>query len=309
MIAIYAFLILLLFYLLTGYIVLRMVSLRNKTDEPDLSMVEGKPYEPYAEGLRRAYRDVLQMEKKPLRVVSYDGKVLAGDLIECENAKGTIVLFHGYRSCGAMDFGVGVPFYRSLGYNLLIVDQRSHGKSEGRWITFGVKERYDVLSWVTYLGQMLGQEHPVFLGGISMGAATVLMASCFDFPANVRGVIADCGYTTPYEMIKSFIRQRYPKLPAPLVLSALNTVSSVVAGFPLRGASALDAAAEAKCPVLIFHGEADDVVPFEMAKRLLAACGKNGRLIAVKGAYHGQSYLIETARVQQTLADFLEENR
>ena len=89
--------------------------------------------------------------------------------LRTENAAGTILLFHGYRSSWNVDFSASLLFYRSLGYNLLLVDQRAHQDSEGTFPTFGAKERYDVISWVTYLGQMLGQTHPLFLGGLSMG--------------------------------------------------------------------------------------------------------------------------------------------
>ena len=73
--------------------------------------------------------------------------------------------------------------------------------------TFGVRERMDVISWATYMGQKLGPDAPLILGGLSMGATTVLMASCFDFPANVRAIIADCGFTSPYEIAKSVLRR------------------------------------------------------------------------------------------------------
>ena len=133
-----------------------------------------------------------------LHVVSYDGKLLSARFLPCDNARGTILLFHGYRSSALLDFGLEVEFLHKQGYNLLLCDQRAHGASQGRFLTFGVRERCDVLSWVTYLAQRLGPEHPMYLSGMSMGATTVLMASCFEFPANVRGIVADCGFTSPF---------------------------------------------------------------------------------------------------------------
>ena len=153
-----------------------------------------KPYPIHDEAMA-AQRFVLEQEPEQLFVESYDGKRLHAQLLRTEDAVGTILLFHGYRSSWNVDFSASLLFYRSLGYNLLLVDQRAHQGSEGTFLTFGAKERYDVISWVTYLGQKLGQAHPLFLGGLSRGATTVLLASCFEFPANVRGVIADCGFT------------------------------------------------------------------------------------------------------------------
>lgn len=144
-----------------------------------------KPYPIHDEAMA-AQRFVLEQEPEQLYVESYDGKRLHAQLLRTEDAVGTILLFHGYRSSWNVDFSASLLFYRSLGYNLLLVDQRAHQDSEGTFLTFGAKERYDVISWVTYLGQKLGQAHPLFLGGLSMGATTVLLASCFEFPANVR---------------------------------------------------------------------------------------------------------------------------
>lgn len=130
-----------------------------------------KPYPIHDEAMA-AQRFVLEQEPEQLFVESYDGKRLHAQLLRTENAAGTILLFHGYRSSWNVDFSASLLFYRSLDYNLLLVDQRAHQDSEGTFLTFGAKERYDVISWVTYLGQMLGQTHPLFLGGLSMGATT-----------------------------------------------------------------------------------------------------------------------------------------
>ena len=150
-----------------------------------------------------------------LHVVSYDGKLLSARFLPCDNARGTILLFHGYRSSALLDFGLEVEFLHKQGYNLLLCDQRAHGASQGRFLTFGVRERYDVLSWVTYLAQRLGQEHPMYLSGMSMGATTVLMASCFEFPANVCGIVADCGFTSPWDVMKSVALQMASRRTAP----------------------------------------------------------------------------------------------
>ena len=163
--------------------------------------------------------------------MSYDGKLLHATFLPKEHAKGTILLFHGYKSCWQIDFGLVLPYYYdTLGYSLLLVDQRAHGQSQGKYLTFGVRERMDVISWATYMGQKLGQDAPLILGGLSMGATTVLMASCFDFPANVRAIIADCGFTSPYEIAKSVLRRDYPRAAGRAASSHLRSFYA-----PLRG--------------------------------------------------------------------------
>ena len=124
---------------------------------------------------------IREHQPETLTITSYDGLKLSGIFVPRPDARGTLLLFHGYRSSAMIDFSVSAPFYWAQGFNLLLADERSHGASEGRYITFGVRERRDVKSWVTAMTERLGPEEPLYLGGLSMGAATVLMASEYDF--------------------------------------------------------------------------------------------------------------------------------
>ena len=201
-----------------------------------------------------------------------------------------------------------MEFLHKQGYNLLLCDQRAHGASQGRFLTFGVRERCDVLSWVTYLAQRLGPEHPMYLSGMSMGATTVLMASCFEFPANVRGIVADCGFTSPWDIMKSVLHARCKWLPAAPLLLALNVFSTLLGGFSLRECSTTGAvaAAAAKYPILFIHGKADDFVPTRMSQEAYDACASEKRLVLIDGAAHAKSYITDPARVQSALEDFFE---
>lgn len=241
-----------------------------------------------------------------LRVMSYDGKLLSARFLPREDAKGTILLFHGYRSSGLLDFGPELEFLHRQGYNLLLCDQRAHGASQGRYMTFGVRERYDVLSWVTYLAQMLGAEHPMFLSGMSMGATTVLLASCFTFPANVRGVIADCGFSSPYAIMKFVLNERCKWLLAGLVLHPTDLFTRVFAGFSLHECATTDAVAATGLPVLFLHGSADHFVPCRMSQEAYDACAGERKLLLISGAGHARAYLTDPPRVQSAMEDFLE---
>ena len=129
----------------------------------------------------------LMQDAENIFLPSYDGLRLHGRLLQQPGAKGTILLFHGYRSSWAIDFSIVLPYYFTLGYNLLAVDERAHGESEGTYITFGVRERHDVASWAAYAAMHFGPAHPLILDGLSMGAATVLLASDLELPPSVRG--------------------------------------------------------------------------------------------------------------------------
>ena len=206
--------------LIVGYFVLQRAATGRRYTRQALEQQMEKPaYREVKAPILAADGWVSAHEREDLHVMSYDGKLLHAIYLPKKDAKGTILLFHGYKSCWQIDFGLVLPYYYdTLGYSLLLVDQRAHGSSQGKYLTFGVRERLDVLSWATYMGQKLGQNAPLILGGLSMGATTVLLASCFDFPANVRAIIADCGFTSPYEIAKSVLRRDAPKAPVSLLL-------------------------------------------------------------------------------------------
>ena len=248
----------------------------------------------------------LMRDAEDVFLPSYDGLRLHGQLLQQPGAKGTILLFHGYRSSWIIDFSIVLPYYYSLGYNLLAVDERAHGQSEGAYITFGIHERRDAATWAQYAAMHFGPDHPLFLGGLSMGATTVLLASCFDFPANVRAIIADCGFTSPYEIAKSVLRRDAPKAPVSLLLPLCSLVTRLFAGFGLRDGSTIDAVRESRYPILFLHGTGDTFVPYEMTKRAFDACTAPKRLILVDGAEHGKSYVKEPDRVRQELKAFLD---
>ena len=248
----------------------------------------------------------LMQDAEDIFLPSHDGLRLHGQLLQQPGAKGTILLFHGYRSSWIIDFSIVLPYYHSLGYNLLAVDERAHGQSEGVYITFGIHERRDAATWAQYAAMHFGPDHPLFLGGLSMGATTVLLASCFDFPANVRAVIADCGFTSPYEIAKSVLRRDYPRLPVGLLLPICGLFTRLFAGFGLHDASTIDAVRESRYPILFIHGTGDDFVPCEMTKENFAACTAEKECVLVEGAQHGCSYVRDRARVEAALRTFLE---
>lgn len=294
-------------FLCAGYAVLqRAVTGRRYTPESLATQLSKPAYLEIKEKALASTDWVNSREHEELRVMSYDGKWLHATYLPQQNAKGTILLFHGYRSCWQIDFGLVLPYYYdTLGYSLLLIDQRAHGSSLGKYLTFGVRERMDVISWVTYMGQKLGPDAPLILGGLSMGATTVLMASCFDFPANVRAIIADCGFTSPYEIAKSVLRRNYPKAPLKLLLPLCSLFTRIFAGFGLHDASTLDAVKQSLYPILFIHGTDDTFVPCEMTKETYDACASPKELVLVDGAEHGKSYLVEKSRVEDALQRFL----
>ena len=292
--------------LLAGYGLFRYAFVRRRIPDPATPQGRKKGgWTKYKDAIESGVRWLDSQDVEPLQVVSYDGKRLRGRFVPCENARGTLIFFHGYRSHYLVDFSVSLPYYHQLGYNLLLCDQRAHGESQGRYITFGVKERLDVLSWVTYMSMMLGEDHPIFLTGLSMGATTVLMAADMEFPANVRGIIADCGFTSPGDILRHLIK-KWSHLPVKPTAALLNVYARIFAGVDLDEWSTEEALRQTHLPVLLVHGTGDNFVPCDMSRRAYAACTGEKRLELFEGAGHGVSYLKETERYQNILKEFLD---
>ena len=157
-------------------------------------------YGKYSKYIRHSVAYLEQHNAQEFTITSSDGLKLAGTWLETENAKGTIILAHGYRSCKLIEFSMVLDFYRAYGLNILLPDQRAHGKSEGRVITFGVKECQDMKNWIRWVNAKENNK-PVMLSGLSMGASTVLFLADEELPANVKGIIADCGFTSPWDRL------------------------------------------------------------------------------------------------------------
>ena len=300
----------LLFIVLAGITVLFFYTcVGGKMDDMwDEALVRKHGFGMLWEDIRSGRDWLLKQPTEPLQAVSYDGKLLNGFFLPCENARATIILFHGWRSSWKLDFSSVFEYYHSLGLNIIAVAQRGQGESEGHFITFGVRERQDVLSWVTYAAQLLGEDEPIFLDGVSMGAATVLMAADFDFPANVRGILADSGFISPYAIMESVMSRVSKLIPVKSALWLLNIFTRLCAGFGLKERSTTQALSVTKYPVLFVHGLADGFVPHEMSEQNYESCSSEKELVLVEGADHALSFHTDKARVKAALEAFLDKH-
>lgn len=222
-------------------------------------------------------------------VNSKDGLKLHGLWIPAEHPRGTILLAHGYRSTMLVDFGMVLDMYHKEGMNLLLPEQRCHGKSEGKYITFGVKESEDMLCWIAHHNQVLCQ-CPVVVSGLSMGASTVMYMLDRPLPSNVKAAICDCGFTSPAEIIGKVFRETV-HLPSEVFVLAADLFARVFAGFSFYERDSRKTLAKNKLPILLVHGKADDFVPCTMSEEAFACCSGEKYLILAEGAAHGYSYM------------------
>lgn len=259
------------------------------------------------EALRdRMIASTKRMEDAPcewIRIKSHDNRTLWGRYYENRPGAPLMLIFHGYRGYCCRDCAGGFAMAKKLGFNALAVDQRSHGKSDGRVISFGIRERHDCLDWIHYAVARFGSDIPVILTGVSMGAATVLMASDLELDGNVVCIMADCPYSSPMEIIEKVAKDvGYPQhISAPFIrLGAL-----VFGGFHLDAASAETSVQKAGIPILLIHGEDDLFVPCDMSRKIYDNCQKAAQLHTFPGAGHGLSYLTDPHRYEKICVDFL----
>ena len=239
-----------------------------------------------------------------ISIRSRDRLKLTGLLIPAENARGTVIAFHGYHSRALVDFAPEAEFLVGLGYNLILPCQRSHDESEGRYITFGAREQNDCRLWVEYADRQFGGD--IFLAGISMGSATVMMASALQLPPSVKGIIADCGYTSAYDiMIHVACKIPVIKYLIPLIMPAASVLFKAAAGFDPEKTSAREALANTEIPVLFIHGGLDDFVPPYMTEENYAACASEKRVLVIEGAQHAQAYVRSPKLCEEAIASFI----
>ena len=281
----------------------------KRPPEPDWTSeaaLKQTPYAEFAESIPRALQWLQDHNAQEVRTKSFDGLLLRGKWVPAENPRATIILFHGYHTHYIHDFAGIFSLYHSIGLNLLLVRQRSHGESGGKYITFGVRERKDVRSWVDFHNRTHGMDN-VFLGGMSMGASTLLFAAGEDLPPNVRGITADCGFSSPAEILGHIIRQDY-HLPPKLVLPLMEVWARVLGGFSFYECDSRKTLARSKIPVVFIHGTADTFVPCAMSQAGYDACAAQREIHLIEGADHGRGYLFEPDRLTKALVDFFNRN-
>lgn len=266
--------------------------------------IPGEQYEPFNDPLLAA---VAWAEKEPYtlhEITSKDGLKLRAKFYEYSEDGPILLEFHGYKGVGIRDMAGGLPYDKEVGVNVFIVDQRASGMSEGRSVTFGIKESDDVVAWANYLTK-LRPGRPIILYGISMGAATILMASALELPPEVKGIIADCPFDAPENIIMEVGRSIH--LPMKLLNPFLRMGARVYAHVKLRSRTAVGEVAKSKLPIMLIHGTDDRFVPFFMSEHIQAARA-DIRLEPFEGAPHAFCFFVDTPHYVDLVRSFIAEH-
>ncbi len=242
-------------------------------------------------------------KSKQVEIVSHDGLQLIGHWSECEEPKRIIIAMHGWRSSWANDFGMIADFWKANNCNVLYVEQRGQNNSAGDYMGFGMLERYDCLDWIKWVNEQNADRLPIYLAGVSMGAATVLMTTELELPETVHGVIADCGFTSPHAIWKHVVENNL-HMPYGIHEKAVNNYCKRKIRCGAKDVSAVNAMKKCNIPVLFVHGTDDKLVPVEMTYENYKACKAAKRLLIVPGAEHAMSYFMNREGYEKELKEF-----
>ena len=273
--------------------------------EDEFDIPFGGEYEAIKNDIKGWVMEYRTRPHEELHITSRDGLNLYARYYEKAPGLPIEILCHGYRGCGERDMSAGISRAFALDRNAIVIDHRASGKSDGHTITFGIKERHDCHSWIRYAIERFGDDVKLIIGGVSMGAATVMMTAGDQLPKTVICVLADCGYTSPREIICKVLKDM--KLPAKVFYPFIKLGARIFGRFNLDETSPIEAMRRCTLPVVFVHGDTDDFVPHEMSVRLCEDCASDKKtLITIHGAGHGLAFPADRDGYVGALADVKE---
>lgn len=251
-----------------------------------------------------------KLEETPterIELLSHDGELLIGHLRKCDNPKRIVIAMHGWRSSWGKDFGLISDFFERSECDVLYVEQRGQNESSGEYMGFGLMERYDCMDWINYVMENMPAKLPIYLHGVSMGAATVLMTTGFQLGGRVHGVVADCGYTSPDAICMKVANENF-HVSYKRVSGIAKELFRQKINLGMDEYSTLEAMKVNKTPILFVHGSDDHFVPVEMTLENYKACKSTKKLFIVEGADHAMSYYKDPKGYEAVLTEFYAEN-
>ena len=243
------------------------------------------------------------IQQKQVEVKANDNITLRGtEYLKQEETNKWAIILHGYRSNPSSVLTIGEHFSEK-GYNVLIPSMRACADSEGEYVGMGWLDKEDLKCWINLIIEE-NKNAEIILHGSSMGAATVLMASGDELPANVKNIIADSGYTSVWDIFASEAKARF-NLPEFPVLNMFQIVANRKAKYDIKEASSLEQVKKSKTPILFIHGDKDDFVPEYMCEKLYDATNCKKEKIIIHGAGHTDGKYREPEKYYNTIFDWI----
>ena len=204
-----------------------------------------------------------------------------------------IIIIHGYNNNCTSFLSQAKHFY-DMGFNLLLVDLRGHGISEGKYIGMGWHDRLDIKQWINEIIDK-DQHAEIVLYGVSMGAATVMMTAGEILPKQVKIGIEDCGYSSTYEVFLFQLKNMFGfgRFLSKIIMYVFNIVTRLKTGSWITDASAIKQLKKSDLPMLFIHGDSDTYVPSEMIKYCYNAHKTYKEQVIVPDSIHAMNNFTE----------------
>lgn len=292
-------------FLVSAYFYRRTMK-RSKAKVERTMKMAGTDWSQYADFIGKRKEAFLAKPHEDVWITADDGLRLHGTFFPNKGSKHIVLCFHGYTSEGMKDYIALSDYYLKRGFAMLLADERAHGQSEGAYIGFGCLDRKDALRWLDFMIQTCGKDIEIIMHGISMGGATVLMASGLPLPPQVKGIVSDCGFTSPKEVFTHVLHTMY-HLPAFPIIPIADAMNKKLAGYGMDECNAAREVRNSTMPTLFIHGSADTFVPRRMCEKLYENCGAKKWKLIIEGAAHAESYYKDTKRYEEALDLLLKE--
>lgn len=294
----------LLLVLVSSFVIYKKVFYTPLPRQNDISIIyKGEQHKRYGEETLSLTRKLAERECEFVSIKSRDALKLEGRYYHSSDGAPVIICCHGYRGMAVRDFCAPADTLFSMNLNVLLISQRGCMGSEGHTVTFGIKEREDLMEWVKYIRGRFGNDTPLYLMGVSMGAYTVLSVSSSLRGTNLRGIIADCPYSSSWGIINKVIRSAH--IP-PVFLDWLVELTTLLwGGFRLQKRGAIEEVAKSSTPILIIHGNSDKLVPSSMSEDIRRSNPEKVTLSIYSGADHAMSAFVERERYMKEVESFI----
>lgn len=239
-----------------------------------------------------------------INIKSFDGLNLHALFCENSGSNSYVIICHGYTGRASHMSLYAQNFY-NMGYNVLAIDHRAHGKSEGKISTFGAIESKDLLLWIDYVCKSNSNAR-IVLFGLSMGAGTVMLTTgSGKLPGNVFCAVEDSGFIGAEDIVYYNIR-KYAPVPSFCIMPALDITTRIRGGFSISKTSCVEAVKNSTVPTLFIHGSKDAVVPPSSLDTLYNAAKCKKERLLVPDAGHIRSASQNPQLYWNTVKSFIE---
>ena len=222
-----------------------------------------------------------ETRKRPVSIEN-EGLKLAGEYFDFGHNRCAII-FPGRTESLYYSYYFAQP-YAEAGCNILVVDSRAHGLSEGKYNYCSTREWSDVIAWSRFAHDQLGCSDVVLHGICVGGAAVVLAAAKPDFPVYVSHLVVEGLFATFLESFK--LHMKAEKRPIFPVLYEIFWAARLESGMKIREARPIRVIGKVKTPILFLHGRKDAFSLPKRAEELYAACNAPKELVWMDEGSH-----------------------